>query len=198
VGRGFSGFEGSVDSLPTSIGPTGPTERPQLRPSVQGRSPFSRAPGARGVVKILKEFREFAIRGNVVDLAVGVIIGAAFGKIVTSLVNDVLMPPISMLLGNADFANRFWVLRGHVDGNRTLANAKESGAVTINYGTFLNVVLEFVIVAFAVFLLIKQINRLRRGQAKAPNEKSCPECTKAIPLGARRCPECTSQLAATK
>jgi len=160
------------------------------------RSPFSRSTAAGGVVKILKEFREFAIKGNVVDLAVGVIIGAAFGKIVTSLVNDILMPPISLLLGNADFSNKFWTLRGTVGGNQTLENAKKSGAVTLNYGAFLNVILEFIIVAFAVFLLIKQINRLRRRQAKTPDEKNCPECTKPIPLAAKRCPECTAALPA--
>jgi large conductance mechanosensitive channel len=145
-------------------------------------------------MKVLKEFREFAIRGNVVDLAVGVIIGAAFGKIVSSLVNDILMPPLSLLLGSVDFANRFWVLRGHIDGNRTLAAAKGAGAVTVNYGQFLNLILEFVIVAFAVFILIKQVNRLRRRQATTPENKTCPECASAIPLAARRCPLCTSPL----
>jgi large conductance mechanosensitive channel len=141
-------------------------------------------------MKVLKEFREFAIRGNVVDLAVGVIIGAAFGKIVTSLVNDLLMPPISLLLGNADFSNMFWTLRGN--RTKTLADAKAAGAVTLNYGQFLNIVLEFVIVAFAVFLLIKQVNRLRRRQATTPENKVCPECASSIPLAARRCPHCTS------
>ncbi|HUR62349.1 MAG TPA: large conductance mechanosensitive channel protein MscL [Candidatus Thermoplasmatota archaeon] len=144
---------------------------------------------------MFKEFREFAIRGNVVDLAVGVIIGAAFGKIVTSLVNDVIMPPISLLLGNVDFANRYWVLKGSVPKGTPLADAKTAGAVTVNYGAFLNIVLEFIIVAFAVFILIKQVNRLRRRQVKAPEDKTCPECASAIPLAARRCPMCTSALA---
>ncbi|MEA3203781.1 MAG: large conductance mechanosensitive channel [Thermoplasmata archaeon] len=146
-------------------------------------------------MKVLKEFREFAIRGSVVDLAVGVIIGAAFGKIVTSLVNDILMPPIALLLGSVDFANRYWVLRGSVPPGTALADAKGlKGVVTLNYGQFLNVVLEFVIVAFAVFLLIKQINRLKRRQATTPENKTCPECASAIPLAARRCPLCTSAL----
>jgi large conductance mechanosensitive channel len=141
---------------------------------------------------MLKEFREFAVRGSVVDLAVGVIIGAAFGKIVTSLVNDIIMPPVSILLGNADFSNRFWTLKGN--HTATLADAKAQGSVTLNYGAFLNVILEFAIVAFAVFLLIKQVNRMRRGQAKAPDEKACPECTMNIPLAAKRCPNCTARL----
>ncbi|HUR63373.1 MAG TPA: large-conductance mechanosensitive channel protein MscL [Candidatus Thermoplasmatota archaeon] len=141
---------------------------------------------------MLKEFREFAIRGSVVDLAIGVIIGAAFGKIVTSLVNDVIMPPISLLLGNADFANKFWTLRGN--HTKTLADAKTQGAVTVNYGQFLNIVLEFVIVAFAIFLLIKQVNRFKRRQPTTPENKTCPECASPIPLAARRCPHCTSPL----
>jgi large conductance mechanosensitive channel len=146
-------------------------------------------------VKVLKEFREFAVKGNVVDLAVGVIIGAAFGKIVASLVNDIVMPPISFLLGGVDFSNLYVTLRGN--STRTLADAKAQGAVTLNYGLFFNVILEFVIVSFAVFLLIKQINRLKRRAAKAPpppDSKACPECTTAIPLAARRCPACTAVL----
>jgi large conductance mechanosensitive channel len=143
-------------------------------------------------VKVLREFREFALRGSVVDLAVGIIIGAAFGKIVTSLVNDILMPPISILLGKADFTNLFWTLSGNQ--TKTLADAKAQGAVTLNYGQFLNVVLEFAIVAFAVFLLIKQVNRLKRKQPLAPEDKTCPECATSIPLAARRCPHCTAPL----
>lgn len=145
-------------------------------------------------MKVFREFREFAIRGNVVDLAVGVIIGAAFGKIVSSLVNDIIMPPISLLLGNADFSNLFVTLRGN--STKTLADAKQQGSVTLNYGVFLNVVLEFLIVAFAVFLLIKQVNRLKRRQPTTPENKTCPECASAIPLAAKRCPHCTSALPA--
>ena len=151
---------------------------------------------------VLKEFREFAVKGNVVDLAVGIIIGAAFGKIVSSLVNDLLMPPISVLLGGLDFANRFIVLRGEVPGNQTLAEAKAAGATTLNYGLFLNAIIEFAIVAFAVFILVKQINRLRRrketGEAK-PTEgtRSCPECLSDIPAKATRCKACTATVRPT-
>lgn len=145
-------------------------------------------------MKIMREFREFAMRGSVVDLAVGVMIGAAFGKIVASLVADILMPPIALLLGNVDFTNLFFVLRpGPAGGNlTTLADAKAAGAVTWNYGVFLNVLLEFLIVAFAIFLMVKQVNRLKR-KAPAPpppNTHPCPECLSDIPNGARRCAHC--------
>jgi len=143
---------------------------------------------------MLKEFKEFAMRGNVVDLAVGFIIGAAFGKIATSLVEDVIMPPVGLALGRVDFSNLFIRLTG--PHYATLAEAKKAGAATINYGMFVNTVLNFVIVAFAVFLLVRVINRLRRQQAPAPKTKDCPYCRSAIPLAATRCPQCTSQLEA--
>jgi large conductance mechanosensitive channel len=146
---------------------------------------------------MLKEFRDFAMRGNVVDLAVGLIIGAAFGKIVTSLVNDILMPPLGLVLGKVDFSNLFINISGQ--HYATLAEAKQAGAATINYGLFINTILDFVIVAFAIFLLIKQINRLQRLSKKkeaeaAPTTKPCPYCLTTIPLAATRCPACTSQL----
>jgi large conductance mechanosensitive channel len=142
---------------------------------------------------VLKEFREFAVKGNVMDMAIGIIIGAAFGRIVASLVNDVLMPPIGLLLGKVDFANLFISLSG--TAYSSLAAAKAAGAPTLNYGVFLNTVLEFLIVAFVVFLLVKQVNRLRREPAPAPpTTRDCPHCLTAIPLKATRCPACTSQL----
>ncbi|HXG02203.1 MAG TPA: large-conductance mechanosensitive channel protein MscL [Candidatus Binatia bacterium] len=150
---------------------------------------------------MLKEFKEFALRGNVVDMAVGIIIGAAFGAVVKSLVDDVLMPPIGLLLGRTDFSNLFVVLR---EGARpgpyaSVAEAKAAGAVTLNLGLFVNAVIAFLIVAFAVFLLVRSVNALRRRQAQAPPApatKECPHCASAIPLRASRCPHCTSQLAA--
>ena len=151
---------------------------------------------------MLKEFKEFAVRGNVVDLAVGVIIGAAFGAVVKSLVDDVIMPPIGLMLGGVDFANLFLVLReGKVAGPyATLAEAKEAGAVTINYGVLANTVVSLVIVAFVIFLLVRGINRLRRDREApaAPTTKECPFCATAIPLKATRCPQCTSELAAAR
>ena len=146
---------------------------------------------------MLREFREFAMRGNVVDLAVGIIIGAAFGKIITSLVNDILMPPIGLLLGRVDFSNLFINLSGQPYAS--LAEAKAAGAPTINYGVFLNNVIDFLIVAFAIFLLIRFINRLSRQWERAPatpNTKECPFCFSAIPVRATRCPQCTSALQA--
>jgi large conductance mechanosensitive channel len=145
---------------------------------------------------MLKEFKEFAARGNVVDLAVGVILGAAFGKIITSLVDDILMPPIGLLLGGADFTNLFVSLNGKAYDS--LAHAKEAGAPTLNYGLFLNSVIAFLIVAFAVFLLVRQINRLRRHEEPVaePVVKECPFCCSTIPIKATRCPQCTSELAA--
>jgi len=144
---------------------------------------------------MFKEFREFAMRGNVLDMAVGIIIGAAFGKIITSLVNDILMPPIGLVLGKVDFSNLFVDLSGQ--SHATLALAKAAGAATINYGLFLNTVLDFVIVAFAIFLLIRQVNRLQRpAPAPAPATKDCPYCVSKVALKATRCPQCTSELKA--
>ena len=132
------------------------------------------------------------MRGSVVDLAVGLIIGAAFGKIVTSLVNDVLMPPIGLLAGHVNFENLFVTLSG--GPFKTLADAKAAGAPTINYGLFLNSVIDFVLVAFAVFLLVRWINKLRRQPEATPTTKGCPFCKSTIALDATRCPQCTSQL----
>lgn len=146
---------------------------------------------------MFKEFKEFAVRGNVVDMAVGIIIGAAFGTIVKSLVDDIIMPPIGMLLGNVDFANLFFVLKDGAAAAAPYASleaAKKAGAVTLNYGVFINSVVSFVIVAFAVFILIRNINRLRAEEPAAPSTKDCPHCCSAIPLAASRCPHCTSQL----
>ena len=140
-----------------------------------------------------KDFREFAIRGNVVDLAIGIIIGAAFGKIVSSLVNDVLMPPLGLVLGRVDFSNLFVNLSGI--SYASLAEAKVAGAPTINYGVFINNVLDFVIVAFAVFVVVRGINRLRETPSPLPPEtRSCPRCMTAIPVRATRCPACTSDV----
>lgn len=142
---------------------------------------------------MLKEFKEFAMKGNVLDMAVGIIIGAAFGKIVSSFVADVLMPPIGMLLGKMDFSSLFVNLSGQ--DYPTIAAAKAAGAATLNYGLFINAVIDFLLVAFAVFMLLKQVNRFKRQPAAAaPNTKSCPFCVSAIPLEASRCPHCTSQI----
>jgi large conductance mechanosensitive channel len=142
---------------------------------------------------MFKEFREFVMRGNVMDLAIGIIIGAAFGKIITSFVSDILMPPIGVLLGKVDFTNLYINLSGgHYD---TLKAAKEAGAATINYGVFLGTVVDFVIVAFVIFLVVKQINRLKRKQEEpAPDTRECPFCMSSIPIKATRCPNCTSDL----
>lgn len=142
-----------------------------------------------------KEFKEFILRGSVLDLAIGIIIGAAFGKIVTSFVNDILMPPIGLLLGKVNFANLFINLSG--TPYATLADAQAAGAATINYGLFINAVLDFVIVAFVIFLVVRQVNRMRRKPAAAPAEpttKECPYCFSVIPIKALRCPNCTSDL----
>jgi len=146
---------------------------------------------------VLKEFKEFAMRGNVVDLAVGVIIGAAFGKIVTSLVEDVLMPPIGQLLGKVDFSNLFINLGGRHFDSLPAAKAAIPPGATLNYGIFLNAVINFLIVAFCVFLVVKQINRLAAKPAPAtvPTTKDCPQCAMPIPLTAKRCGHCTTQLA---
>jgi large conductance mechanosensitive channel len=151
---------------------------------------------------MLKEFKEFAVRGNVVDMAVGIIIGGAFGTIVKSLVADIIMPPIGLLLGGVDFADLFFTLKeGATPGPyASLVAATEAGAVTINVGVFLNGVISFVIVAFAVFLLVKAINRLRREEEAAPPEpttRECPHCLSTIPLKASRCAHCTAELATT-
>jgi large conductance mechanosensitive channel len=147
---------------------------------------------------MFKEFKEFAMRGNVVDMAVGIIIGGAFGTIVKSLVDDVLMPPIGLLLGGVDFSDLFVTLKqGAIAAGpyETLVAAKEAGAVTIGYGLFLNAVISFLIVAFAVFMLIKSINKLQKpAPAAAPTTKDCPRCFSAIPIKATRCPNCTSDL----
>src|SRR5215469_8464680 len=148
---------------------------------------------------MLKEFRDFAMRGNVVDMAVGIIIGAAFGAIVKSLVDDVIMPPIGLLLGNVDFSNLFVVLK---DGHKlagpyaTLAEAHAAGAVTLNYGLFVNTVISFVIVAFSVFLLIRSMHRMqqRLETPAAASTKECPYCFSTINIKATRCPSCTSEL----
>jgi large conductance mechanosensitive channel len=149
---------------------------------------------------MLKEFKEFAMRGNVVDMAVGIIIGAAFGTIVKSLVSDVIMPPIGLLLGNVDFANLFIILKhgAEVAGPyASLADAQAAGAVSLNYGTFINTIISFIIVAFAVFMLIRSINKLKRKEEAPPAEpttKECPHCFSTIPIKAMRCPMCTSEL----
>lgn len=147
---------------------------------------------------MLKEFKEFALRGSVVDLAIGIIIGGAFGRIVSSFVDDILMPPIGLLLGNVDFSNLFINLSG--GRYESLAAAQEAGAATINYGLFISTVIDFVIVAFAIFLLVRQVNRLQRKEEEKPAEpttKECPYCLSTIPIEATRCPHCTSDLAAT-
>ena len=149
---------------------------------------------------MLKEFKEFAMRGNVVDMAVGIIIGAAFGTIVNSLVADVIMPPIGLLLGNIDFSNLFVVLKEGAKGAgpyESLAAAKAAGAVTINYGFFINTIISFLVVAFAVFLLIRGINKMKRQEAAppaVPTTKDCPYCLSTIPIKATRCGHCTSEL----
>lgn len=144
---------------------------------------------------MFKEFKEFAMRGNVLDMAVGIIIGAAFGRIITSLVSDIIMPPIGLVLGKVDFSGLFLNISGK--SYDTLAAAKAAGAATINYGTFLNTVIDFLIVAFVIFLLVRQINRWSKpAPAAAPTTKECPYCVSTIPIKATRCPNCTSQVAA--
>lgn len=148
---------------------------------------------------MLKEFKEFALRGNVVDMAVGIIIGAAFGTIVKSLVNDIIMPPIGLLLGDVDFVNLFVLLK---EGSppkpyASLADAQVAGAVTINYGVFINAVISFLIVAFVMFLIIRSMNRMKRKEEAPPAEpttKECPYCLSVIPIKASRCAHCTAEL----
>ncbi len=147
---------------------------------------------------MFKEFKEFAMRGNVLDMAIGIIIGAAFGKIVTSLVTDVIMPPIGLLLGKLDFSNLYFNLSGQP--YPSLAAAKAAGASTINYGLFINTVIDFIIVAFVIFLLIRQVNKMKRQPevaAAVPTTRECPYCLSVIPVKAVRCPHCTSELKST-
>ena len=148
---------------------------------------------------MLKEFKEFAMQGNMVDMAVGIIIGAAFGVIITSLVNDILMPPIGMLLGGVDFSNLYYLLQEGSPGAPypSLADAQAAGAVTINYGVFINALISFLVIALAVFFLIRAMNRAMRPAEVAPEEvmiKECPFCFSTIPVKAIRCPNCTSEL----
>jgi len=148
-------------------------------------------------MSMMKEFREFAMRGNVVDMAVGVIIGAAFGKIVSSMVGDVLMPPIGKMMGNVDFSSLFFDLSG--GGHASLDAAKAAGAATINYGVFINAVIDFVIVAFVIFLLVRAMNRMKKkdqAPPAAPTTRSCPHCLMDIPIQAKRCGHCTSEVKA--
>lgn len=164
------------------------SQRPGLNPSTLETL-------LRGGECMLKEFKEFAMRGNVVDMAVGIIIGAAFGKIVSSLVNDIIMPPIGIMMGKMDFSNLFLNLSDKPV--RTIAEAKAAGAATINYGLFINNIIDFTIVAFAIFLLVRQINRLKRQPAEEsaePSTKECPYCMSSISIKAVRCPNCTSEL----
>jgi len=148
------------------------------------------------MAKVWKEFKEFAVKGNAVDLAVGVIIGAAFGGVINSLVKDIIMPPIGFMTGGLDFSNQFVVLK-HAPGGAafaTPADAAKAGAITWNYGNFMTLVINFLIVAGAVFLLVRAINNLRRRAEKEPDQKSCPACATKIPIKATRCPHCTSEL----
>lgn len=140
---------------------------------------------------MLEEFKKFALRGNVVDMAVGIIIGTAFGKIISSLVTDVLMPPIGRVMGNVDFSNLLISLTG--DAYPSLAAAKAAGAPTVNYGLFINTVIDFIIVAFVLFMVIQAMNKAKKAEpAKAPDTRACPECLSDIPIAARRCKYCAS------
>lgn len=150
--------------------------------------------------RVWKEFKEFAIKGSAMDLAIGVIIGAAFGSIVTSLVKDIVMPPVSLLTGGLDFSNKFIVLRAAKDGStvfNTPADALKAGAITLNYGNFITLAINFLVVAFAVFLLVRGINKMKRPKNAPALSKDCPACAMTIPAKARRCPHCTSDLAET-
>jgi large conductance mechanosensitive channel len=149
--------------------------------------------------RIWKEFKEFAVKGNAVDLAVGVIIGAAFGGIINSLVKDIIMPPVSLLTGGLDFSNKFVVLRAAKDGSvdfHTPADAVKAGAISWNYGNFVTLLINFLIVAAAVFLLVRGINKLKRPKNADPITKDCPACAMTIPIKATRCPHCTTEFSA--
>lgn len=149
---------------------------------------------------MLKEFKEFAVKGNAIDLAVGVIIGAAFGAIVSSLVKDILMPPIGLITGGLDFSNKFLILKDAPDGAffANPADAVKAGAITWNYGAFITAVINFLIIAFCIFLLVRTLNQMKRPAADAPAvSKDCPACKMTIPVKATRCPHCTSEIAAT-
>src|SRR5438045_1444032 len=144
-----------------------------------------------------KEFKEFAVKGNAIDLAVGVIIGAAFGGVIASLVRDIIMPPLGLLTGGLDFSNQFLVLKGAPNGASfaTPADAAKAGAITWNYGNFITLLINFLIVAFAIFMIVKAVNKLKRPAPTAEKvSKDCPVCTMTIPINARRCPECTTEL----
>lgn len=142
---------------------------------------------------MLKEFKDFALRGNALDLAIAVIIGGAFGKIITSLVNDIIMPPLGLLLGNVNFTDLFVSLNG--TKYASLADAQAAGAATLNYGVFINTIIDFIIVAFIIFLIVRQMNRMKKAPAPAaPSTKECPYCYTQIPIPATRCPNCTSEL----
>lgn len=148
---------------------------------------------------MMKEFKEFAVKGNVIDMAVGIVIGAAFGTIVKSFVADVIMPPIGLLLGNVDFSNLFLVLKeGTAPGPfMTIADAQAAGAVTLNYGMFINTIISFIIVAFSIFIVIKNMNKLKKNEeapVAAPTTKDCPKCFSSVPINATRCPFCTSDI----
>jgi len=145
---------------------------------------------------MLKEFKEFAIKGNAVDMAVGIIIGAAFGSIISSLVKDIVMPPISVLTGGLDWSNKFVVLRDAPGGGlfTTAADAAKAGAITWNYGNFVTLIVNFLIVAFSIFLLVRAINNLRKSPGPDPVSKECPFCSMTIPIKATRCPHCTSEM----
>ena len=149
--------------------------------------------------KIWNEFKEFAIKGNAVDLAIGVIIGAAFGGVIASLVKDIIMPPIGLLTGGLDFSNKFMILKDAPGGGvfTTPADAIKAGAVTWNYGNFVTLVINFIIVAFCIFLVVKAMNKMKKPSATAPVSKDCPFCAMTIPIKATRCPHCTSEMAAT-
>jgi large conductance mechanosensitive channel len=150
---------------------------------------------------VLKEFKEFAIKGNAVDMAVGIVIGAAFTSIITSLVKDLIMPPISLVTGGLDWSNKFVILRDAPDGGtfKTAADAAKAGAITWNYGNFVTLVVNFIIVAFCIFLLVRAINNLKRPKpgTTAPVLKDCPYCAMTIPIKATRCPHCTSEMSST-
>lgn len=142
---------------------------------------------------MLKEFKEFVMKGNVLDMAIGIIIGAAFGKIVTSLVSDVIMPPIGLLLGKVDFSNLFWNISGK--SYASLADAQAAGAATINYGVFLDTIIQFLILAFVIFLVVRQVNRLNKPKpAPEPDTRECPHCFTMVSKKADRCPNCTSEI----